>query len=97
MGQYLFHFIKCLDLAGMDVGSAVPSLTTALLKRLNVLIPPSEIISKFDKVASHYFETRTKNIKQNQSLTQLRDTLLPKLISGEVRLKEFDLEKVLED
>ena len=97
MGQYLFHFIKCLDLAGMDVGSAVPSLTTALLKSLNVLIPSSEIILKFDKVASHYFKTRNQNIEQNQSLTKLRDTLLPKLISGEVRLKEFDLEEVLEE
>ena len=30
-----------------------------------------------------------KNQKENQTLTQLRDTLLPKLINGEVRLKEF--------
>ena len=34
------------------------------------------------------------NIKENQTLTQLRDTLLPKLISGEVRLKEFREESI---
>jgi len=36
------------------------------------------------------------NTQQKQTLTQLRDTLLPKLVSGEVRLNEFDLEEVLE-
>ena len=37
----------------------------------------------------NYYEQRQLNQKENQTLTQLRDTLLPKLISGEVRLKEF--------
>ncbi|AVI50931.1 restriction endonuclease subunit S [Pukyongia salina] len=39
---------------------------------------------------SNYYSLIESNILENQTLTQLRDTLLPKLISGEVRLKEFE-------
>lgn len=88
-GKYIFYFLKSIDLASMDVGSAVPSLTTELLKRIEILIPSDTIVKQFDDIMNSYFITIEANIKENQTLTQLRDTLLPKLISGEVRLKEF--------
>ncbi len=88
-GKYTFYFLKSIDLASMDVGSAIPSLTTELLKKIEVLIPPKEIVYEFNKIVNSKFNILESNIKENQSLTQLRDTLLSKLISGEVRLKEF--------
>jgi type I restriction enzyme S subunit len=88
-GKYIFHFLKSLDLASMDVGSAVPSLTTNLLKRIDVIVPAISEIEKFDIEISRFFEEMKLNTNENQTLTKLRDTLLPKLISGEVRLKEF--------
>jgi len=88
-GKYSFHFLKSLDLANMDVGSAVPSLTTQLLNKINVIVPANQVVLKYDETVTIWFDTIDSNIVQNQTLTQLRDTLLPKLISGEVRLKEF--------
>ena len=88
-GKYTFYFLKSIDLASMDVGSAVPSLTTELLKRIDILIPPKEIVYEFNEMINSKFNILESNIKEKQTLTQLRDTLLPKLISGEVRLKEF--------
>lgn len=88
-GKYIFYFLKTIDLASMDVGSAVPSLTTELLKRIAIIIPPKNIVSEFNEIMNSKFNIIENNIKENQYLTQLRDTLLPKLISGEVRLKEF--------
>lgn len=88
-GKYLFHCLKSMDLASMDVGSAVPSLTTNLLKRLEIILPEIGDIQKFENQINRFFNQIELNKKENQSLTQLRDTLLPKLISGEVRLKEF--------
>ena len=73
----------------MDVGSAVPSLTTELLKRIEIIIPPNDIVNEINELMNSKFNVIESNIKENQSLTQLRDTLLPKLISGEVWLKEF--------
>lgn len=88
-GKYAFYFLKSIDLASMDVGSAVPSLTTELLKRIEILIPPKEIVYEFNEMINSKFKILESNIKENQTLTQLRDTLLPQLISGEMRLKQF--------
>lgn len=89
-GKYVFYFLKTVDLASMDVGSAVPSLTTELLNRIDILIPPILEIEKFDNAVTRYFKVMEANIIENLTLTTLRDTLLPKLISGEVRVKEAD-------
>lgn len=91
-GKYTFHFLKTTDLAGMDVGSAIPSLTTELLNRINIIVPEIKILQKFDETVNRYFSSIKANIIENQTLTQLRDTLLPKLISGQVRLKEFEVQ-----
>jgi type I restriction enzyme S subunit len=88
-GKYIFHFLKSLDLASMDVGSAVPSLTTSLLKRIDVIVPAVSEIENFDIEISRFFKEMKLNKDESQTLTKLRDTLLPKLISGEIRLKEF--------
>jgi len=92
-GKYIFYFLKSLDLASMDVGSAVPSLTTELLKRIKILVPSTQEVEKFNEIVSGYFKVLESNKDENKTLTQLRDTLLPKLISGEVRVK--DVEKTL--
>lgn len=94
-GKYIFHFMKCLDLASMDVGSAVPSLTTQLLNQINIIIPPHYEVLKYEKLATVWFDRMQSNIEENQTLSNLRDTLLPKLISGEVRVK--DAEKTLSE
>ena len=80
---------KALNLESMDVGSAIPSLTTELLKKIEIIIPPKNIVNDFNNILNSKFNSIESNIKENQTLTQLRDTLLPKLISGEIRLKEF--------
>jgi type I restriction enzyme S subunit len=89
-GKYVFYFLKTVDLASMDVGSAVPSLTTELLNRIDILMPPILEIERFDNEVTSYFKVMEANVIENQTLAILRDTLLPKLISGEVRVKEAE-------
>ncbi len=89
-GKYTFYFLKSIDLASMDVGSAIPSLTTELLKRIEIVLPPKIVANEFNEMINSKFKIIESNIKENQTLTQLRDTLLPKLISGAVRVKEFN-------
>lgn len=90
MGKFLFYILKNLDLASMDVGSAIPSLTTELLKKLSILTPNDTLINEFDIRVTEYFDIIDANLHENQTLTTLRDTLLPKLISGEVRVKDIE-------
>jgi type I restriction enzyme, S subunit len=87
-GKYLFHVLKNFNLAAMNVGSAVPSMTTKVLNALQVVKPPKTIMQSFDTVVSSLYEALNQNLKENQSLTHLRDTLLPKLISGELEVSE---------
>jgi type I restriction enzyme S subunit len=91
-GKYLFHLLKNFNLAAMNVGSAVPSMTTKVLNALQVVKPPKTIMQSFDAVVSSLYEALNQNLKENQSLTQLRDTLLPRLISGELAVKSLNLD-----
>jgi type I restriction enzyme S subunit len=88
-GKYLFHCIKELDIASMNVGSAVPSMTTKVLNELMVINPDNSILSKFDEIISSFYETLKYNHQEVKELTNLRDTLLPKLISGELEINEI--------
>ena len=59
-----------------------------LLFELNFLLPSNvEELIKFNKEVEMYFDKINKNKHQIKTLTQLRDTLLPKLMSGEVRVE----------
>lgn len=61
-------------------------LSRLRLSELNVLLAPKEIQKYADKAFDNFFDKMESNRIQNQTLTQLRDTLLPQLISGKVRL-----------
>ncbi|MCF6335461.1 MAG: DUF559 domain-containing protein, partial [Spirochaetales bacterium] len=83
-GEYAFYYLKGLDFISMDVGSAVPSMTTKVLNGLKLILPKSEVIEEFDKLLSDYFDAKKEKNHENQSLAALRDTLLPKLLSGDL-------------
>lgn len=68
------------------------NLSTDAIKSSKVITPSSDINLTFHKACLPLFENINENAKENQTLTQLRDNLLPKLISGEIRLKEFEEE-----
>jgi type I restriction enzyme S subunit len=85
-GKYLFHTIKGLDIASMNVGSAVPSLTTKILNDLKVINPTDDILFQFDNLITSIYVILNHNLKENGQLENLRDTILPKLISGELQI-----------
>jgi type I restriction enzyme S subunit len=82
--KYSFYHLKSLDFASMNVGSAVPSMTTKVLNELPIVISDANVLQQFDTILTSYFLKTEANNKQNQSLTKVRDILLPKLISGEI-------------
>ena len=93
--KYLFQCLSLFDLASMNVGSAVPSMTTRVLNDLNIVIPSNHALYEFDRLATDFFNHTNALIKQNSCLSKLRDTLLPKLMSGELRIP--DAEKLVAD
>ncbi|HCH6235467.1 restriction endonuclease subunit S [Vibrio parahaemolyticus] len=82
--QLFLHIRKHLVAQGN--GSVFTNLKTDILRNQVVLVPPKELVDIYEKHASKFLETvKTKSIESNQ-LAQLRDTLLPKLLSGEIEL-----------
>ena len=84
--KFLFQLLKRKDLASMNVGSAVPSMTVALLNQIRFVLPPDEILEHFERVTNPFYLKIENNRRQNQILAALRDTLLPKLMSGEIEV-----------
>ncbi len=78
-----------------DSSSSRGSLTTSLLKELPFVIPNQEVCAFFDKTAHSIVGKIELNLRENVVLMELRGTLLPKLISGELRIP--DAEKFLEE
>jgi type I restriction enzyme, S subunit len=83
---YLYYVLKRFDLANLNVGSAVPSLTKQALNALKLEIPNISIQKKVSDTLTSLHNKILENIEQNQTLKQQRDTLLPKLMSGEIRV-----------
>ena len=92
--KYAFQYIKKLDLASMNSGSAVPSMTTAILNALELPIPSPEALCELDKRLRPMYEFRAANKKEIKRLSALRDALLPKLMSGEIDASRIDLKQL---
>ena len=89
--KFLYQYVKRLDLASMNSGSAVPSMTTSILNALSLPVPPRDSLLSFNaKLQPMYDAVRANNL-ENRRLESLRDSLLPKLMSGEIDVSKIDL------
>ena len=82
VAKYVYFFIQSLDLASMNEGSAVPSMTKEKLYGLELLVPAVDEIKQFDDTASLLFIQKERNIIQNETLSTIRDMALSRLLSG---------------
>ncbi|WP_409977282.1 restriction endonuclease subunit S [Pseudomonas sp. HD6422] len=71
-------------------GGAYPAVRPEVVVGLATVIPPAQILQAFHEIAKPVFACLAENHVQAQTLTQVRDTLLPRLISGQLRLPEAE-------
>ena len=90
--QYVFFALSTSTerLALGARGSAQQNLSKGLVSEFEVKIPPLEILEAFDKATANLTEKSIANLVENQTLAELRDTLLPKLMSGEIRVADAE-------
>lgn len=86
IAKFVYLFLKSKDLASMNAGSAVPSMTTEILNQMPIIIAPSEIYAHYDNVATSLFDAINSNTTENRTLAELRDSLLPKLMNNEIKI-----------
>ncbi|MDD2466898.1 MAG: restriction endonuclease subunit S [Desulfobulbus sp.] len=87
---YCFYQLQRLGLEGMNTDGAVPGLNRNNVYRLPIVLPPYEVLMAFDEIVSPLRQKIFANSEQAQTLTALRDTLLPRLISGQLRLPDAE-------
>jgi len=90
----LFYALEKLNLANLGADSAVPGLNRNIAYRSEMVIPDHLILEVLDKYLLTIRNRQSIIDEESKTLATLRDTLLPKLISGELRVS--DTEQILE-
>ncbi|EKO3892313.1 restriction endonuclease subunit S [Vibrio metschnikovii] len=84
--NYCYLILQNLGLKNMNTDAAVPGLNRNNAYRLEVVTPSQGVLNKFESLMSAFQSKIDGNNAENSSLETLRDTLLPKLLSGEIEL-----------
>ncbi|MBB3269699.1 type I restriction enzyme S subunit [Pseudomonas sp. OG7] len=87
--EYIYLYLRQFDYSALSSTSSIAdAVNSKAVKAIPIIVPSSEVASAFQQAVSSIFE-RIKTIQQQaKTLTQLRDTLLPRLISGQLRMPE---------
>ena len=85
--RWAYYELLRQDINSMDSGSAIPSTSREDFYSLPVLYPPFEVQQAFVQLLKPCWARREQNNNATRTLAALRDTLLPKLISGELRVR----------
>ena len=86
IAKFIYLFISPIDLLSMNNGSAVPSMTTENLSKIRLVIPSKNIFDNFESLVAPSFDKIGSCNKEICKLSNLRDALLPKLLSGELSI-----------
>ena len=86
--KYLYLWLKQLHITG--TGTTQQQLTVPDFQKTEILVPSQEIVTLFTATVEPIFEKIWANQNENEKLASLRDTLLPKLMSGELDVSNLD-------
>lgn len=93
--NYLYHFLKSSDVQNYitqnAVSSTMPAINFSTLKNLEIIIPDDMTMKKFSSLSEAIRVKQLELSKENLHLSSIRDTLLPKLMSGEIDLSSIDI------
>ncbi|MCI6225390.1 MAG: restriction endonuclease subunit S [Bacteroidales bacterium] len=91
--DYLLYFLYLFIKRNKDYlqnlgrgGTTTLNVNTKTFSSILIAIPQKDVVINFHQIVSPIFKTIENNIQENQRLAALRDTLLPKLMSGEIKL-----------
>ncbi|MEW8053013.1 MAG: restriction endonuclease subunit S [Candidatus Thiodiazotropha sp.] len=77
-------------LAHVADGAAYPAVRPSVVAETEVVLPSDKVITSFSKLVSPLIDRMEANKQENATLAETRDLLLPKLVSGEIRLREAE-------
>ena len=83
---YAYFTIRTFDFKSMNRGSTQPLITQTDLKNKIIIVPDTKTLSRFHSICLNLFEKIYQNESQIVRLSQIRDSLLPRLMSGKIRV-----------
>lgn len=88
--RWAYYSMIQIDLNAMDSGSAIPSTSRDEFYNLRLALPPTNLQNAFSEVMRAAWDLQASNNENAKTLSDIRDLLLPRLLSGEISLKEAD-------
>lgn len=89
--EFIYSYLQNLDFNALgSTSSIVTAINSTMIKNLEVIIPDPKTLKQFDEAIQPIFSKIRDNSEQIQSLVRSRDELLPKLMSGQVRVDGFE-------
>lgn len=91
--EYLYLYFKHIrnNLIALGNGSVFTNLKTDILKNYPTNLPTDEVLYEFDEIIKPIFFMILSKTRESKRLTEIRDTLLPRLITGELDVSDIDL------
>lgn len=90
---YLYQYLNYIknDLVAYNIGSVQPSIKVTHIIKHSIYVASKEDIEIFDSIARGITKKIFANCQENEALRQMRDTLLPKLMSGELDVSDIEI------
>ena len=86
--EYTMQFLESVmdEIKGISGGTTFAEISKKTFRSIKLIVPTKSVVDAYTKIAKAQYDKITANIKQSNALTDTRDYLLPKLISGELPL-----------
>ena len=89
--EYTYQILQRIDYNSMNRGSTQPLITQGDMNKVSILIPDQETLHDFETLVGQLMEQYQANILENNKLAEIRDALLPQLMSGELDVSDIDI------
>jgi type I restriction enzyme S subunit len=84
--EFVYHMLSSIDFSVYNVGSTQPLITQSSIKEILVPIPSQEVLQRFEETVAKMRLQIESNYKEILTLAEIRDLLLPRLMSGKIRV-----------
>ena len=88
--ESLYLLLSKTNIQSIVTGAVQAKVNQSNLKSIEIIIPPVDVMEKFNKLIKPFFDTIRSNNDEIKELQKLRDTLLPKLMSGEIDVSKIN-------
>lgn len=89
--EYTYQILQRIDYHALNRGSTQPLITQGDMNKVAILLPDKDILCEFEVLSGQLMSQYEANLQENSKLAELRDTLLPKLMTGELDVSDIDL------